>query len=171
MSDALGDPSFLSRDEVPFAAVIEVKTASSHGSLSLVAARGLSQFLPAYASVRIVDNSLTASIFGPASSTTATTVALALVPSTVTTHPREARDILTIGGSAYLQSSAYTTPSSVPLLFPAEVNHQLKPTPVIGALPVLVYHVHVEGGDDHSVTLIQVRGKLKLSGVGFIPTW
>merc|ERR1712110_915909 len=102
------------------------------------------------AKVEIVSDSLTVKVIGPASADKAVTLCVAVVPSSSEVCPTTDAQVLTIGGAAYAQHSVYIGVQDVPLRFAAEASHLIKPRPLIGSLPKVVYTFNLIGGDRDS---------------------
>lgn len=167
----IGDTSHLTATLVPFNAVYKVTGKKTSGHFRLTECLGFASLLRARASVRIVSSSLTVQVIGPARADKSVNAYVAIVPASLDSWPTTSTGILTIGGSTFVQHSLYIAPTPSSLLFNPEVAHQIKPTPVIGQQPEVVYLVEVIGGEDRDESLLRISGQIDISGVGFVPTW
>ncbi|KAE8238394.1 hypothetical protein A4X09_0g7110 [Tilletia walkeri] len=170
MSDLVGDTTHLHRTTVPFSASHKIVGHEIHGSFLLSDATGFSSVASSRASVKIVSDSLSCKIIGPAAADKAVSTAVAILPETAS-NPTAFEHILSIGGFAYLEHSVYNSPGSVPVAFAAEAAHQIKPKPLVGSPPKVVYYHRVLGGDGKSVSHLVVQGLLEVDGVGFVKSW
>jgi hypothetical protein len=171
MAEIIGDTSHLTQTRVPFNAVHRVSGASRSGHFSLVECAGVASLIRSRAQVRIASESLRCQVVGPAAADQATVLHVAIVPSTCNSWPSSDTDILTIGGSAFCQHSLFVAPAAVPLSFSPEVAHQIKPAPLVGSAPEVVYQLTIVGGAEGSRAHIKISGELEVSGIGFIATW
>lgn len=171
MSELLGDTSDLHTNRIPFSAVITTTGAASSGHVLLSALSGFSHLLPSRAAVKIVSDSLLCRVVGPASATKAVSCHVAVLPGNCSEWPSTPAEILTIGGSAFVQHSLFVAPSSAPLRFAPEVAHQLKPPPVYGQPPCVVYHSTITGGAATDTAYICVSGVIEVDGIGFVKSW
>lgn len=172
MSEIIGDTQHLHRNTIPFSVV--------H---TLTGDRGSSQFLlfdhativklsSAYASVRIVEESLSIKIVAPPAADKAISVHVAAIPNKTTIgNPTTAVHILSIAGSAYLEASLYSGNSPAQLQFTTECAHQIKPSPVVGYPPKICVVWNLQGGEATSASYLTISGTLAVDGVGFIQTW
>jgi len=110
-------------------------------------------------------------VVGPASATKAVSCHVAVLPAGLSEWPTSPAAILTIGGSAFVQHSLFVAPTSVPIRFASEAAHQLKPTPLFGKPPVIVYHSTITGGQATDTAYICVSGLLEVDGIGFVKSW
>lgn len=171
MSEVIGDTGHLHDNRVPFCAVHTVKGLSDSGHFTLSTCSGFKHLLTARASIRIVSSSLNCMVIGPAAADKAISAHIAVVPAGLKSYPTSAAQIMTIGGSAYVQHSLYVVTSPVPLSFAPEVAHQLKPKPVIGEEPEVVFHFTITGGSVNTEAFIKISGYLEVDGVGFATSW
>jgi len=171
MSDVLGDTTHLHQHRIDFNAVHTIVGASSHGSFCLVDSSGLRHLLSSRASVKIVSQSLTCQVIGPASADKAVSIHVAVIPATATGHPTSEAQILTIGGSAYAQHSLYVGALAVPLAFSTEVAHQIKPAPVVGEPPLVVYVCTITGGTNSDKAYLRISGTIEVDGIGYVQPW
>lgn len=173
MSDLIGDTSQLKSTVIGFNAVHEATGASGSGRFALLECLGVKHLLSPRAFVRIVSDSLTCQVIGPATASAAVTAHIAVIPSAVEAGdlPTQPRQILTIGGSAFVQHSLYIGAPKAELKFSEGVAHQIKPTPLVGDPPAVVYHYTVTGGGTNSVVHFKISGSIEVDGVGFTRTW
>lgn len=172
MSEVIGDISHLHSNTVPFSAVFELIGSSGSFAHPLVKAEGFKHLLVARASVRVVDGTLTCKVVGPISASKAVSVLVAIVPHNEDNlYPTTARQVLTVGGNAFVQHSVYVKPEAVAVEFAPEVAHQLKPKPVVGELPCVVGHFTITGGTSTDIAYLTVAGRLAVDGVGFAQSW
>lgn len=171
MSELLGDTRDLHTSRVAFRAVITVTGSSASGHVPLTSLPGFRHLLSARASARIVSETLTCQVIGPASATKAVSCHVAVLPATCQVWPSSPPEILTIGGCAFVQHSLFVAPSVAPLAFAPEVAHQLKPTPVFGQPPEVVYHCTITGGAATDSAYICIIGDIEVDGIGFVQSW
>lgn len=175
MSELLGDTSELHSSVVPFHAVSTARGASGSGSFKLMSALGVRHLVSARASVKINSDNLTCQVIGPAAADKAVEAFLAVIPASAASDdlelPTTKAHIMTIGGSAYLQHSLYVPSSIAPLSFAPEVAHQIKPQPLFGEPPLIVYSYTVTGGNKDTEIIFRVSGSLTVDGVGFARSW
>lgn len=171
MSEIVGDTSHLHTKTVPFNAVHKVTGSSGTGSFDLATCTGFKQLCSARATVKVLGDALSCEIIGPASPDKATEAYIGVIPDTAEAFPTEPEHILTIGGSAYVQQSLYIGVRGSSLRFSAEANHQIKPKPMVGSLPKVIYHFKVEGGNNQTVAFIRISGVVEVDGIGFTQTW
>jgi len=171
MGDLIGDVQELRSTRIPFHAVHTVTGSAVHGHFPLMGCTGISHLAASRASVRIVSEGLTCQIIGPATAANAVEAYIAVIPSTSPVWPTTGANILTIGGSAYCQHSVYVGSVIAPLSFTQEVAHQIKPAPLVGSPPEVVFVSNVVGGTAASVVNIRISGILEVDGVGFVQTW
>jgi len=172
MSDSVvGDRAILTRTLVPFNAVATVSGTNTHGHFTLSHANGFRQLIRARAHVTIVSNSLTCQVIGPVAADKTINAYVGVVPSTLNSFPSSSNAVLTIGGSAFATHALVVGAKPVPLLFAPEVAHQIKPQPLIGEPPEIVYFLQVIGGSAADTSLIRISGSVEVEGVGFTATW
>lgn len=171
MSDLVGETQHLHRKTVPFKAVHRVQGSSASGHFPLSEARGFKQLTSSRAYVKVLSDSLKCQVIGPASASVAIHASVAITPSGLDGWPTETSEVLTIGGSCYVQHSVYAPSVPAAIGFSAEAAHLIKPKPQIGSSPEVVYSVEVVGGTAASVTLIVLSGFLDVEGIGFTQTW
>jgi hypothetical protein len=171
MADVIGDLSHLRLTRIAFNAVHEVSGAEGSGHFSLLSAKGVKHLIGARALVKIVSDSLTCQVIGPASADKAVSAHIAVIPSTSSDWPSTASEVLTIGGSAFIQHSLYVGALAAPLQFTQEVAHQIKPAPVVGSPPEVVYQFTITGGSASSKAYLRISGVLEVDGVGFVASW
>lgn len=173
MGDLIGDSAFLHQNRVPFHAVYSARGASGSGSFLLTTAAGVKHLLSARASVKVVSDKLTCQVIGPAAADKAVEAFVAVVPATAADGelPTTIEEIMTIGGSSYLQHSLYVPSTIVPLSFAQEVAHQIKPSPLIGEPPLVVFAYNVTGGVPGSIVRFRISGVLEVDGIGFAKSW
>lgn len=171
MSDVLGDTSHLHQHRIAFNAVHTLVGPSGHGAFSLVDAPGLRHLLSSRASVKIVSSGLTCQVIGPPAADKAVSVHVAIVPSTAPSHPKSEAQILTIGGSTFTQHSLYVGAVSSPLAFSPEVAHQIKPRPLVGESPLVVFVFTITGGTKDDKANLRVSGEIEVDGIGYVQPW
>jgi hypothetical protein len=171
MSEVIGDTRELHQNTINFNAVHTVSGASGFGHFRLETCSGLQHLLNARASVRIVSSSLTCQVIGPVSAAKAVSAHIAVIPSNATAWPTTAAQILTIGGSAFVQHSLYVGAPTAPLQFSQEAAHQLKPSPVLGSAPEIVFQYTITGGTDADSAYLRISGVLAVDGIGFVTPW
>jgi len=171
MSEVIGDTAQLYEQRIAFSAVHSITGASGHGHFDLKNCVGLKAYIGPYARVKIVEETLQVALIGPASATKALTGAVAIVPDTIDSGPTTRVGVLTIGGAALVVHSVYEAPQPVPIQFASQVTNVLKPKPLIGDLPRVVYHYELAGGTAADSIIIRLSGHVEVSGVGFISTW
>lgn len=171
MSSIVGDTTELNQTRIAFNAVHTVTGAEGHGHFHLTAARGFSHLTSARASVRLLPGSLKCQVIGPAAPDKAVDAYIAVLPASAPEWPSQAAEILTIGGSAFTQHSLYVGAQVTDLGFSQDVAHQLKPLPLVGHPPVIVYCYNVTGGTARSVAHLRVSGFLEVSGIGYVQPW
>lgn len=171
MTDVIGDTSDLHARTVRFQAVHSVTGPTPTGAFKLIDASGFKQFLAGRASAKLLTETLTVRVIGPASASIAVTAHIAIIPASIERLPTTGAELMTIAGSAFCQHSLYLGSPPVPLGFPPGVAHTLIPEPVVGELPQVVYSIIVTGGAAASTCLIQLSGSVALDGVGFVETW
>jgi len=123
------------------------------------------------ASVKIDQSSIQCQVIGPASPTIAITAHIAVIPSAHDDLPETEQAILTIAGGAFVQHSLFTGSEVRPLGFAVETSHVIKPKPVVGTEPRVVFHYTASGGTANSKVHIKVKGLLEVDGIGFVQTW
>jgi len=173
MSEVIGDTSDLHVNTIPFNAVHTLTGAHGSFAFKLEEASGLKHLLTARASVRIVSDSLTCQVIGPASAAKAVSAHVAVIPHTTNADdlPTTPAHVLTIGGSAFIQHSLYVGALPAPLNFAQEVAHQIKPTPILGGPPMVVGHYTVTGGVNTDTVFLRVSGVISVDGIGFVKPW
>nr|QQG34643.1 HP3 [Sesame deltaflexivirus 1] len=170
MSELLGETKSLRTQTVDFNAVHTILGPASSGHFLLSECAGLKQLLPARAVVEVVSESLSVQVVGPASASKAVSAHVAVIPANAPEPTTEAQ-VLTISGSAFVQHSLYVGAVPAQLRFASEVAHQLKPTPVFGQLPKVVYHCTVTGGATGDKTFLRLSGTVTVEGVGYVSPW
>jgi hypothetical protein len=170
-SEVLGNVGELHVTTINFNAVHTVTGGSGAGFFDLAECTGLKHLLSARASAKIVSNSLTCQVIGPASAAKAVSAHLGVIPTSCASTPTTAEEVMTIGGSAFVQHSLYVGAQSANLLFSQEVSHQLKPTVVIGSPPRVVFHYTVTGGASTDIVHFRISGVLTVDGIGFVVPW
>jgi hypothetical protein len=55
--------------------------------------------------------------------------------------------------------------------FAAEAAHQIKPEPVVGSAPEVVFYYQITGGTATDTALLRISGRVEVSGVSFVQTW
>lgn len=170
-SEIIGDVTHLHRNRVPFSAVHTATGSCGDGDFLISEARGFRQLVVSRAYVRIDPASLQCQVIGPASATIAVTAHIAVIPSAHRDLPDSAPDLLTIAGGAFVQHSLFTGSEVRPLGFAVEVSHVLKPKPVIGTEPRVVFHYTASGASATSQVHIKISGFLEVDGIGFVQTW
>nr|QKN22696.1 hypothetical protein [Erysiphe necator associated deltaflexivirus 4] len=171
MSEVIGDTRHLHSNRITFSAVQVVTGSKVSGHFELTTALGFKHLVTARASIRIVSESLQCMIIAPAGADKAVVAHIAVVPTGLPSYPSEAAHVMTIGGSAFCQHSVYSPASPVPLRFSQEVAHQIKPKPLVGLPPEIVYHIQVLGGDKSSETYVKISGEIEVDGIGFAQSW
>jgi len=171
MSNLIGDTSNLHTTRIPFHAVHELVGIFGSGHFPLLDCNGIKHLVSARATVRIVSDQLSCQVIGPAAADKAVTVHVAVIPSTAPAWPTTAAHLLTIGGSAFTQHSLYVGASATPLAFTQEVAHQIKPRPLVGSPPEVVYYFSVTGGVATTVSYLRISGILEVDGVGYVQPW
>jgi hypothetical protein len=171
MSDLVGDISHLTRTRVPFNAVKVLSGPNGAGHFLLTEAEGLRQIIVGRASVKLVSDSLQLQVVGPPEPDKAANAAAAVIPAGSPSWPTTFNQILTIGGSAIVQHSAYVPASTAPLSFAVEVAHQIEPKPQVGKEPTIVYCYNVAGAEPTTESLLIVKGVVEVEGIGFLRTW
>lgn len=171
MSDLVGDTQHLHNRSIEFSAVHTVTGNQLHGSFNLAESPGFAKLAGSHASVKIVSESLACDIIGPASASVASTGAIAVIPVTAPHNPDTVAKVLSIGGSVYCVHSLYQAPIQQPVRFAAETAHQIKPKPLVGSAPKVVYALELEGASATSRILIRIRGVIEVDGTGFIQPW
>lgn len=167
----IGDVSQLHQNRIAFNAVRSITGSSVHGHFALSSAAGFAHLASARASVRIVSDTLRCQIIGPAAADKAVSAYVAVIPSTAPAFPTTAQHILTIGGSAFVQHSLYVGAKTEPLSFSQEVAHTIKPTPLVGSPPEVVFFVEVTGGANTDVSTLRISGHLEVDGIGYVQPW
>lgn len=171
----IGDTSILTRKVLPFNAVhsITLSTTSTTvvGHATLSSMNGFRQLIRSKAHVTIRSSSLRCQVVADVDATKTAHATLGVIPSTETTFPSSASDILTIGGSSICSHSLVVGSVPVPLGFGVEVAHQIKPQPIVGEAPEVVYSVSLLGGAAGDVVIIRVSGEVEVEGAGFVSTW
>jgi len=170
MSDLVGDVSHLHRTVVPFSAVHVVQGHNPHGSFLITDCTGFSALSNARASVKIVSDSLTVKVVSPGGADKVVSGAVAIIPDTAT-NPTSVAHVLSIGGHAYVEHSVYNSAGPVPVRFAAEAAHQIKPTPLVGSPPKVVFALSVLGGDTNTTSTLVLQGSIEVDGIGFTRTW
>lgn len=171
MSEIIGDTSHLHQNTIEFNAVHELLGHSGVTHFPLVECQGLRGLLASRASVTIVSDSLRCQILAPPSADQAAVAQVAVVPSTCPSWPGSGTDILTVGGSVFVQHSLYTGALAVDLRFAPEVAHQIKPAPVVGSPPEVVVAYTVAGADATTVSRLRISGRIRVDGIGFVSSW
>lgn len=171
MSDLIGDTAHLHRNVVSFSAVHSFHGAAERGSFLLTDCSGFNSLANSRASVRIVSTSLTAKVIGPSSADRATSGVVAVIPADEPARPNSRAQMLSIGGHAYVEHSVYCAPTPVSLRFSADVAHQIKPKPLVGSAPRILYDVKILGGDTKDETCIVISGDIEVDGIGFVKSW
>jgi hypothetical protein len=170
MSEFVGDSAHIADDIVTFSCVKALKGANGHGHFSLSKAKGFAEIVACRGVARIVSDTLSVQVIGPPASDKATAVYVAVIPE-VSTYPTDIEEILSIGGSAYVEHSLYSGSRPVSLKFAAEAAHQIKPTPLIGSPPTVVFYFDIIGGDSSSNAFLKISGQVNVRGTGFVKTW
>jgi len=173
VSDVIGDTEYLRAKTIPFNAVHVVKGDSGSGYVALTNCLGFKHLLPPYAKVTILSDSLTCQVIGPVAADKAITAHVAVIPDQEKDFgwPTTPAAILTIGGSALVQHSLYVGARTAPISFANEAAHQIKPDPIVGNTPVVVYTFTVTGGAKTDVSYIKLSGLVEVAGIGFVKTW
>lgn len=173
MSEVIGDTSALHVNTIPFNAVHTLTGAHGSFAFKLQEASGFKHLLVARASAKIVSESLTVQVIGPASAAKAVSAHVAVIPfsSDAADLPTTPAHVLTIGGSAFVQHSLYVVALPAPLSFTQEVAHQIKPAPILGGPPMVVGHYTVTGGVNTDTVFVRVSGILSVDGIGFVRPW
>jgi hypothetical protein len=170
-SQVIGDQSILTRTIVPFNAVHTVVGSRVSGHFSLSSATGFKQIIRSRAHVVVISSSLTCQVVGPATADKTINAFIGVVPSTLANFPTTSTAVLSIGGSAFATHALIVGAKPVSLVFAPEVAHQIKPQPLIGEAPEIVYFVDVIGGASTDSSIVRVSGSVEVEGVGFVPTW
>jgi hypothetical protein len=171
MSDLVGDTAHLHRRTIPFKIAYTLSGAEGHGHFAIPTANGFKQLAASRASVRIVSDSLRCQVLGPASPSVALEAYVAIVPKDLESWPTKPAQLLTIGGSCYCQHSIYSPSRTVPIEFSAEAAHQIKPTPLVGSAPEVVYYFQAVGGETTTTSYLCLSGLIEVDGIGFTQTW
>lgn len=171
MSDVIGDVSHLTDTVIEFSAVHTCIGSSGNGSFALSESKGFKHLVDPRASAKILGDTVRFQVVGPADPTHATTAYACVIPATAPAIPRTPGEILTVGGAAFSQHSLFVTPTPVALGFSQEVAHVIKPEPLVGRPPKVVYYYSVSGGTKDSVVHVLITGKLSVSGIGFVQSW
>jgi len=170
MAQFAGDTAGITDEVIAFSCVKQVTGESGAGSFDIASNRGFASIAACRGVVEIVGDSLTCQVIGPPSSQQATAVHLAIVPE-LTSYPTTAAEVMSIGGSAYCEHSVYAGSRLSPISFAAEAAHQIKPKPIVGLPPQVVYYFDIIGADASTKAYIKVSGRVKVSGTGFVKTW
>jgi hypothetical protein len=172
MSEIIGDTQHLHRNTVPFRVVHTLPGAGGSSQFLLFDHSTIVKLSSSYASVRIVEESLSVQIVAPPAADKAISVHVAAIPDkTDLGVPTTAAHILSIAGSAYLEASLYSGHTPTQLQFAIECAHQVKPSPVIGYPPKVCVAWTLQGGESSSVSHLVLSGTLSVDGVGFVQTW
>jgi len=170
-SDVIGDVAELKETLVPFSSVTKVTGTSGAGSFPLASSPGLVKLLAAHGTGRIVEDSLQCRIIGPVGADQAASAVIAVIPSTCSPLPDSISKLLTVPGHAFVKSSVYVPETLQALSFAVGAAHQLKPIPLVGDPPLVVYHYTILGGSQKSEAYIVISGRVSVEGVGFVPAW
>jgi len=171
MADLIGDTTHLTRTRLPFHAVLAVRGASKSSASNLLDFAGIRALVQSKASVKIVSETLQVQLITEPSADKAGTLYVCVIPSDAEALPTSPAEILTVEGSAIVASSIYLGTPYVPLAFASEVAHQIKPTPIIGSPPKVVYSLSVAGGTADTLSHIRISGHVEVQGIGFTQTW
>lgn len=172
MSEVIGDTQHLHNNTIPFRVVRSLTGPHGSGAFVLFDDSAFAKLVNPYAAVAVVEQSLSTRVFSPPAPDKAITCHVATIPDRPgLVSPKTTADILTIAGSAYLESSLYSGNNSSALPFSIECAHQVKPKPVVGLPPRVVYSWVLQGGDATSVSNLVIEGTLRVDGAGFQQTW
>lgn len=182
MSDTaavVGDTAWLHSTTADFKISVASAGAAHHGVERLAESAAIVALLETRAFARLV-GPLRVSVLGPAAADTATTSAAVVTSAALPVWATAATTLAAIGTPAQVLmavksvqfvSSLYLRHQEVALEFPASINRQLKPTPLVGRPPAVAYAWSIENGAAASVATITIEGTLELAGQDYISPW
>lgn len=170
MSDVIGDTAELRRNTIQAKASYRIEGQSGAFHFRLSEADGIKKYFASHAKVKI-QGTVTALVSGPAQSTIATTVVVAVCPDKYPDWPTQEDQIVQLQGSTRIQHNILVPQTPTPIPFGNEVAEVLKPKTLVDYPPVVVGYYTIAGGSQSSYGYVILNVTLTLEGVAHHKTW
>lgn len=170
MSEVLGDTAWLHSTSADIKIVVSVSGTARSGQFRLSDRPEVKKYTDSRALARI-SGPIVVDVRGPASASTSTTSCVVIAPHDLTSWPDTVNDVAKAPLSQDGVSSLYLAHKSASLGFHDAINTTLKPPPLTGRHPAVVWAYKVEGGAATDVIRIEVSFKLDLAGVDYVSPW
>jgi len=170
MSEAVGENTALHTTRTSFKIQLVCQGANNSGHFRVSTRKELQRYIGSRSMAKIV-GPLTVSIKGPAAPDRATTGTVTITPHDLPAWPRSIHEVRQSPESVDVTSSLYLEQQAKSVVFHPAINTQIKPDPVVGRHPAIVYAYAVTGGAKEDIVTIEVDGVLELSGIDYVSPW
>jgi len=170
MTEAIGDSAWLHSTRAAFKVTVQRTGVSHTGHFSLASCPEIEVYTKSRALARLA-GPLKVSVKGPASPSKATEATVVVAPTDNSAWPTGRLETAQAPHSVDLSSSLYLNQQFLDLHFHESINYQLKPLPLVGRQPEIVWSYDVTGGATTDSVSIEISGVLELSGVDYVSPW
>jgi len=170
MAEAIGQDVSLHISKTNIKIVVEHTGVSGSGHFQLSSRPEVLRF-SASRSLVSIDGPVVVSIRGPNLPSKATTGVAAVVPADLTNWPADVIDCQRAPESVSTVTSLYLVQQALTLPVHPAINLQLKPEPLVGRVPAVVYAYTIAGGAAADKAVIEVSFTISLSGLDYVSVW
>jgi len=170
MSEVLGDTSWLHSTSADVKIAVSATGLKGHGKFRLSECPEVLKYTASRALARI-SGPIIVDVRGSATASTSTQACVVIAPSDLPSYPTDVESVAKAPLSQDSVSSLYLSHKSSSLGFHPAINTVLKPAPLTGRHPAIVYAYRIEGGNANSSVRIEVSFRLELNGVDYVSPW